>query len=68
MPSSSDKTAVNANVSWSCLDRDENDSGVTRWGVTVARRAWITPADVLNTLPVGDFKAALRRNRIRIAR
>jgi DNA polymerase (family 10) len=42
--------------------------GVTRWGVTVARRAWITPADVLNTLPVGDFKAALRRNRIRIAR
>jgi DNA polymerase (family 10) len=42
--------------------------GVTRWGVTVARRAWVTPADVLNTLPVGEFRAALRRNRTRDAR
>lgn len=42
--------------------------GVTRWGVAVARRAWITPADVLNTLPLDDFKAALRRNRSQAAR
>ena len=34
-----------------------------RWGVTVARRAWLTPADVLNTRSVDDFRAALRRRR-----
>jgi DNA polymerase (family 10) len=33
-----------------------------RWGVMVARRAWLTPADVLNTRPVEDFKRGLRRN------
>jgi DNA polymerase (family 10) len=33
-----------------------------RWGVTVARRAWLTPADVLNTRSVEDFKRGLRRN------
>jgi DNA polymerase (family 10) len=36
---------------------------VQRWGVTVARRAWLQPADVLNTLPYAAFKGALRRNR-----
>ena len=36
--------------------------GRLRWGVTVARRAWLTPADVLNTRPFGAFRAALRRN------
>jgi DNA polymerase (family 10) len=35
--------------------------GVLRWGVTVARRAWLTPDDVLNTRPVDEFRAALRR-------
>ena len=30
-----------------------------------ARRAWIEPGDVLNTLPLEAFKAALRRNRTR---
>jgi DNA polymerase (family 10) len=35
--------------------------GVLRWGVTVARRAWLTPDDVLNTRPVNEFRAALRR-------
>jgi DNA polymerase (family 10) len=35
---------------------------LTRWGVSVARRAWLTPGDVLNTLPVDRFRAALRRN------
>ena len=34
-----------------------------RWGAMVARRAWLEDADVLNTLPVGAFRAALRRNR-----
>jgi DNA polymerase (family 10) len=32
------------------------------WGVIVARRAWLTPADVLNTRPLEEFRAALRRN------
>lgn len=34
-----------------------------RWGVVVARRAWLEPAHVLNTRPFGQFKASLRRNR-----
>jgi DNA polymerase (family X) len=34
---------------------------VLRWGILVARRAWLTPADVLNTRSFDDFKAALRR-------
>jgi DNA polymerase (family 10) len=37
--------------------------GNLRWGVTVARRAWLEPADVLNAQPVGMFRASLRRNR-----
>jgi DNA polymerase (family 10) len=37
--------------------------GVTRWGVAVARRAWLEPDDVLNTKDVEDFRAGLRRNR-----
>jgi DNA polymerase (family X) len=37
--------------------------GLLRWGVTVARRAWLEPGDVLNTLPVDAFRQSLRRNR-----
>jgi DNA polymerase (family X) len=37
--------------------------GVIRWGIATARRAWLTPGDVLNTLPLDQFKAALRRTR-----
>jgi len=37
--------------------------GNLRWGVTVARRAWLEPADVLNTLPFDAFRGSLRRNR-----
>ncbi len=37
--------------------------GTLRWGVTVARRAWLEPAHVLNTRPFDQFKAALRRQR-----
>ena len=34
-----------------------------RWGVTIARRAWLTPADVINTRCFGELQASLRRNR-----
>jgi DNA polymerase (family 10) len=37
--------------------------GGLRWGVTMARRAWLTAADVLNTRPISALRAALRRNR-----
>ena len=37
--------------------------GGLRWGVGVARRAWLQADDVLNTRPVDGFRAALRRNR-----
>lgn len=36
-----------------------------RWGVAVARRAGLTPADVLNTRSVREFTAALRRHQHR---
>jgi DNA polymerase (family 10) len=34
-----------------------------RWGVATARRAWLTPDDVLNTRDVEDFCSRLRRRR-----
>ncbi len=34
-----------------------------RWGLLTARRAWATPANVLNTRPIDAFRAGLRRNR-----
>jgi len=37
--------------------------GRLRWGVLVARRAWLTPSDVLNARPFGEFRASLRRHR-----
>jgi DNA polymerase (family 10) len=37
--------------------------GTRRWGVAVARRAWLESADVLNTLPLDECRARLRRNR-----
>ena len=37
--------------------------GALRWGVAVARRAWLQPDDVLNTRPLEAFRALLRRNR-----
>ncbi len=33
-----------------------------RWGVQMARRAWLEPADVLNTRPPSELRALLRRN------
>ncbi|MEP6915423.1 MAG: DNA polymerase/3'-5' exonuclease PolX [Acidobacteriota bacterium] len=37
--------------------------GNLRWGAAVARRAWLEPEDVLNTRPVGELRASLRRAR-----
>jgi DNA polymerase (family 10) len=37
--------------------------GALDWGVIVAQRAWLEPADVVNTLPFDAFNAALRRHR-----
>ena len=37
--------------------------GNVRWGTLTARRAWLEPGDVLNTLPVDEFRGALRRGR-----
>ena len=37
--------------------------GTLRWGVMVARRAWLRPEDVLNTRPYDEFCASLRRHR-----
>jgi DNA polymerase (family 10) len=39
--------------------------GTMRWGVTVARRAWLPPEAVWNTRGVEGFRAGLRRNRAR---
>jgi len=34
-----------------------------RYGLRTARRAWLGPGDVLNTLPVDEFAAALNKKR-----
>ena len=34
-----------------------------RWGVNIARRAWLRPADILNTMPLDAMRATLRRAR-----
>ena len=39
--------------------------GMLRWGVTVARRAWLEPDDVLNTRPLEELRKGLRRNAAR---
>ena len=36
--------------------------GGQRWGVQMARRAWLRPDDVLNTLPLDQMRARLRRH------
>jgi len=33
------------------------------WGLHMARRAWLQPSDVLNTLDVDELRRSLRRNR-----
>jgi DNA polymerase (family 10) len=39
--------------------------GFMRFAVAVARRAWLTAADILNTRPLPDFLKGLRRSRSR---
>ena len=34
-----------------------------QWGVQTARRAWVTPGDVLNTRGLSELRTALRRHR-----
>jgi DNA polymerase (family 10) len=37
-----------------------DELSLIHYGVTMSRRAWLTPSDVVNTLPVTEFLAALR--------
>jgi len=37
-----------------------------RWGVAVARRAWLQAEDVLNTRPLDEFRGMLRRNQQKV--
>jgi DNA polymerase (family 10) len=39
--------------------------GNQRWGIPVARRAWATPDDILNTRSLEDLRKSLRRNQTR---
>lgn len=41
---------------------------VVRWGVATARRAWLEPAQVLNTLPWEEFRGRRKRTRAGAAR
>ena len=43
-----------------------SEFGHLRWGVTTARRGWLTAADVLNTRGVDDLRALLRRGKNRV--
>jgi DNA polymerase (family X) len=48
------------------IDSDSHSQGgfeSLAWGITVARRAWLTADDVLNARPVDAFLAGLRRHR-----
>jgi DNA polymerase (family 10) len=38
---------------------------VLRWGIVTARRAWLEPADILNTRPLTELRQSLRRHRTR---
>jgi DNA polymerase (family X) len=45
------------------ISTDSHNTGnlaYIRYGVTTARRAWLTKAEVINTLPVNEFLEALR--------
>jgi DNA polymerase (family X) len=47
------------------VSTDSHDKGGfqrMRWAVQVARRAWLTKEDVLNTRPLEELRAGLRRN------
>jgi DNA polymerase (family 10) len=42
-----------------------NTLGIVRWGIVTARRAWLTRADVANTLPWAEFAPLRKRARQR---
>ncbi len=47
-----------------CIDTDAhhpNSLANMRYGVLTARRAWLAPRDILNTLPLADFRKAIGR-------
>jgi DNA polymerase (family 10) len=37
--------------------------GQLSWGLYMARRAWLSPADVVNTYPLAELRAALKPRR-----
>ncbi|MBC8135142.1 MAG: hypothetical protein H8F28_04540 [Fibrella sp.] len=37
--------------------------GLVSWGITVARRAWLSPQNVVNTFSLAKLRAALKPNR-----
>ncbi|MEA2169301.1 MAG: polymerase [Solirubrobacteraceae bacterium] len=39
-----------------------NTLGITRWGIATARRAWLTPEKVANTLPWAEFAPLRKRS------
>ena len=56
------RAAKNAGCTLS-VDTDSHASGNLAWmrfGVGTARRAWLTPADVLNTWPLEKIREFLR--------
>lgn len=40
-----------------------NTLGIVRWGIATARRAWLGPADIANTLPWSEFAPLRKRAR-----
>jgi DNA polymerase (family 10) len=51
------------------ISTDSHDKGGfqrMKWAVQVARRAWLTKEDVLNTRPLDELKAGLRRNQRKV--
>lgn len=48
------------------IDTDAHEAtqlNFMRWGVATARRGWIAPSDVLNTLPLEELLSSFKRNR-----
>lgn len=68
-PERLDLSDVHARLARDCgvklmIDTDAHSPAnydLMHYGITVARRGWIEAKDVLNTLPLGDFEAWLKR-------
>ncbi|MDZ4166829.1 MAG: DNA polymerase/3'-5' exonuclease PolX [Coriobacteriia bacterium] len=49
-----------------CIDTDAHEAthfNFMRWGIATARRGWMSPAEVLNTLLLAEMLGSLKRNR-----